>query len=614
VNGWRTVRLADVAKVGAGNSAPQNKALFEGGSYPFFRTADVGRVRVGELDTAQDHLNEKGIKGLKLHRAGTVLIPKSGASTFLDHRVIMTVDGYVSSHLATLYANEDILDRGYLFWVMQTISARDVSTDTSYPTLSLGQINDIAIPLPPLEEQRWIATALDEASAAIANATANAEKNRANARELFELERDAIVSGSGPEWIETPLGEVCQTQYGISGSMNADGKGYKIFRMGEVQDGQMVDTGAMKYIDIPEQEFEPYRLRKGDVLFNRTNSIALVGKTGIFSLDGPYCFASYLIRVNFHPARMSSRFACHVMNSRSFLDRVRAKAAQSVNQANINATILRNECIRYPRSLAMQEALADKLDGLQQVSDELAGLYERKLTQLAALKQSLLRRAFAGELTTHKRTASAPANDNFATPEFAAQVLAFAHSRHVALARAANFGHVKAQKTLHAVEAIGGLELGRRPIRDAAGPNDFAHMRQAEDWARKQGFFEFVQRTNGGYDFRQLGNYDALLDEAMQRLEQAGATAKRAVELLVDMDSDFAEIVVTTHAAWNNLILDQATITDDAIVQAARDDWHRDKLRHDKSRFHDAIRFIRTNGIEPDGSAKRVGGQESLPL
>jgi type I restriction enzyme S subunit len=397
VSGWRKVRLAEVAKVGAGNSAPQNKALFESGTYPFFRTADVGRVKVGELDTAQDYLNERGIKGLKLHPAGTVLIPKSGASTFLDHRVMMTVDGYVSSHLATLYANEDLLDHRFLFWFMQTISARDVSTDTSYPTLSLAQINAIQIPLPPLEQQRRIVATLNETFAAITTATANAEKNLANAREMFELERDAIVTGHGREWIEGPLGEVCHTQYGISGSMNSDGKGYKIFRMGEVQDGQLVDTGAMKFIDIAEPEFEPYRLRKGDVLFNRTNSIALVGKTGIFSLDGPYCFASYLIRVNFDPARISSRFACYMMNSRSFLERVRSKAAQSVNQANINATILRNERVCYPRSVAEQESLAAKLDQLQEQSDNLAEVYGTKLAHLAALKQALLDRIFSGE-------------------------------------------------------------------------------------------------------------------------------------------------------------------------------------------------------------------------
>ncbi len=590
---WPEFPLGEICTIRSGSSNTQDAVA--DGEYVFFDRSKTPKRSGRYLFDCE---------AIIIAGEGAEFRPKKYAGKFDLHQRAYAIYGFGQRILGD-----------YLFYYLEHVHEyfQRVAVGATVKSLRQRHFEELPVILPPLEEQQRVVAVLDDAFTAIATATANAEKNLANARELFEFERDAIVSANGSGWAEGRIGEVCQTQYGISGSMNADRKGYKIFRMGEVQDGQLVDTGAMKYVDIPEQEFEPYRLHKGDVLFNRTNSIALVGKTGIFSLDGPYCFASYLIRVKFDPARISSRFACYMMNSRSFLDRVRAKAAQSVNQANINATTLRNERVRYPTSVAAQQALADKLDRLRQYSDDLAAAYQTKLVHLAALKQSLFNRAFSGELTARRTTVPAPANDNFATPEFAAQILAFAHARHAAAGRSANFGHVKAQKTLHAVEAFGGLDLGRHPIRDAAGPNDFAHMRQAEDWAKNQQFFEFVQRTNGGYDFRRLESYDTLLAGAMQRLDRT-EVAKRAIELLVDMDSDWAEIVVTTHAAWNNLILDRAAITDDAIVQAARDDWHRDKLRFDKLRFHDAIRFIRGNDIVPDGSGKRVGGQESLPL
>lgn len=317
-------------------------------------------------------------------------------------------DGLLNQRVCKLTDFAAGIEPRFLFYGINSYlkEIEDVTTFTTVKHLSSKQIAAIEFPLPPFEEQRRIVAVLDEALAAIATAITNAEKNLANARELFELERDAIVNASEPSWTEGPLGEICETQYGISGSMNQEGKGYKIFRMGEVQDGQLLDTGAMKYIDIPQQEFEIYQLHKGDVLFNRTNSIALVGKTGIFLLDGPYCFASYLIRVNFDPARMSSRFACHMMNSRSFLHRVRAKGAQSVNQTNINATILRNERVHYPKDVAAQEALADKLDSLWQDTVQLAAVYEKKLAHLAALKQALLLCAFGGELTAREALAA----------------------------------------------------------------------------------------------------------------------------------------------------------------------------------------------------------------
>src|SRR6266702_2399137 len=103
---WQAMHLGDVAEISAGNSAPQEESLFKDGTYPFFRTADAGRVRFGDIYESADYLNEKGIKGLRRYPKGTILFPKSGASTFLNHRVMLGVEGCVSSHLATIVAYE----------------------------------------------------------------------------------------------------------------------------------------------------------------------------------------------------------------------------------------------------------------------------------------------------------------------------------------------------------------------------------------------------------------------------------------------------------------------------------------------------------------------------
>lgn len=144
--------------------------------------------------------------------------------------------------------------------------------------------------------------------------------------------------------------------------MNELGNGFKIFRMGEVQDGKLVDTGRMKYADIPPEEFEKYKLRAGDVLFNRTNSFELVGKTGIFELHGDYCFASYLVRLNLDRAAILPEFLNYLMNSDRFQKSVKEKASKSINQANINATILSNELICFPELLSEQQRIVEILD------------------------------------------------------------------------------------------------------------------------------------------------------------------------------------------------------------------------------------------------------------
>ena len=122
----KTVKLYDVATISTGNSAPQDEKLFEDGIYNFVRTSDVGKIRKGIIFEARDKLNDKGILKLKIFPKGTILFPKSGASTFLNHRVMLGIDAYVSSHLATIKGdNTKVLD-SYLLYILQTIDAANL--------------------------------------------------------------------------------------------------------------------------------------------------------------------------------------------------------------------------------------------------------------------------------------------------------------------------------------------------------------------------------------------------------------------------------------------------------------------------------------------------------
>jgi type I restriction enzyme S subunit len=172
---WRTVSLGEVANVGAGNSAPQEGHLFENGIYNFYRTSDVGRIRTGVISESSDKLNSEGIKGLKLHPVGTILFPKSGASTFLNHRVMLGKEGFVSSHLATIKAKADAADDKYLLYFLSTIDAKNLIQDSSYPSLKTSVIEKIVFLLPSLPIQQKIVVKLDAIFAEIDKATAAVE-------------------------------------------------------------------------------------------------------------------------------------------------------------------------------------------------------------------------------------------------------------------------------------------------------------------------------------------------------------------------------------------------------------------------------------------------------
>ncbi len=194
---YPTVELSEVCEILAGNSAPQDKELFVNGTYPFFRTADVGMVHLSDnLVRSMDNLNEAGISGLKLFPKGTILFPKSGASTFLNHRAILGVDGYVSSHLACIICDPSKIINKYLYRILISIDARSLTPDQAYPSLNLKQISGIKIPLPPLYVQEEIVKEIE-----------GYQKIISGARQVVDNYKPIIKID--PNWEIVKLDEVC---------------------------------------------------------------------------------------------------------------------------------------------------------------------------------------------------------------------------------------------------------------------------------------------------------------------------------------------------------------------------------------------------------------------
>ncbi|SFP51846.1 restriction endonuclease subunit S [Sphingomonas rubra] len=464
-------------------------------------------------------------------------------------------------------------------------------TGVAQPQITQKSLATVAIPLPPLEEQHRIVAVLDEAFAAIAIASANAQQNLANARELFDAAFRESFDHTDDGWAIYRLTDI---------SENWDYLRRPVTKSDRIA-GDIPYYGASGQVDsVRDHLFDDDLLlvsEDGANLLMRTYPIA-------FSITGKAWVNNHAHILNFDDMA-TQRLVEFYINSISVAPWVSGMAQPKLNQKALNQ-------IPVPLPpMDQRERLVAELDELAEQIGKWEANRQTRLEALAALKQSLLHRAFSGELTSKAKTAAALDSD-FATPAFAAKVVAFAYERHVAKNRVRNFGTVKAEKILHMVEAIGSVDLGRQPSREAAGPDDATHRHATWDWARSQHFFRFNKRSGGGHDFEKLSAYSGMIKEA--RTAIAGSAVEKAIELLVDMDRDFAELIATTYAAWNNLIIDRCAATDDDIVLAARDRWHRDKLRFDPSRFHDAIRFIRNNNIVPDGTAKRVGGQEALLL
>jgi len=194
-------------------------------------------------------------------------------------------------------------------------------------------------------------------------------------------------------WVWCRLGEIGEGfQYGSSTKSFKDGK-IPVLRMGNIQSASINWTDLV-YTNNNE-EIKKYCLKEGDLLFNRTNSRELVGKTGLFDSSRSAIFAGYLVRFSML-SNTSSIFANLVMNSKLHRKWCETNKTDALGQSNINATKLRDFYFPLP-PLAEQAAIVERVDRLLAMVDELEKQVTEHKVQAEELMQAVLREAFEGK-------------------------------------------------------------------------------------------------------------------------------------------------------------------------------------------------------------------------
>jgi len=183
---------------------------------------------------------------------------------------------------------------------------------------------------------------------------------------------------------------IIEAKYGTSKS--AKGGRYKYLRMNNITNEGYWDFSSLKYIDVSESEKEKYSLKINDLVFNRTNSKELVGKTAVYNSDEEVIIAGYLIRVRTKP-NVNPWYIWGYLNSKAGKLRLFNLCRNIVGMANINAQELQDiPILRPPFELQNQfAAIVEKAESLK-------AKYTQSLNELENLYGSLSQRAFKGEL------------------------------------------------------------------------------------------------------------------------------------------------------------------------------------------------------------------------
>lgn len=265
--------------------------------------------------------------------------------------------------------------------------------------ISYKQFSELELPIPPRNEQQKIAdclTSLDEVIAAENQKLETLKTYKKGLmQQLFPREGETVPRLRFPEFCNTPEWEICpfdhfvtKSFYGTSSSTSETGQ-YPVLRMGNMIDGGL-SFSNLAYLDLDPESFESIRLLPGDILLNRTNSLALVGKVSLFDREIDCITASYIVTYRLDKERINPLFCNFMLNTPRNQVAINALARPSVSQANINPTTFRKELVVSVPMLAEQQKIADCLSSL----DDLISAQAQKIDALKTHKKGLMQQLF----------------------------------------------------------------------------------------------------------------------------------------------------------------------------------------------------------------------------
>ncbi|PIR55632.1 restriction endonuclease [Candidatus Peregrinibacteria bacterium CG10_big_fil_rev_8_21_14_0_10_36_19] len=326
-------------------------------------------------------------------RSNDILIVKDGATTakvsFVDDNFPFK-EASINEHLFRIKVNTELAIPKFVFWYLFSNYGKDqVLSDFRGATvggISRAFVDKTQIPLYSLNEQKRMVKLLDRADAF--------RQKRKQAIDLLDeylksvfLEMFGNISFNPHGFNIGKIADlVSEVKYGTSAPAIEKGK-YPYLRMNNITYSGEMDISNLKYIDLAEKDEGKYLAREGDLLFNRTNSKELVGKTAVYNFTIPMAIAGYLIRVRTNEKALPEYISGY-LNSLHGKQTLMAMCKSIIGMANINAKELQSIKILMP-PVNLQEEYSKKIKKVHNLKQKMLNQSEELDNQFQALMQKL---------------------------------------------------------------------------------------------------------------------------------------------------------------------------------------------------------------------------------
>ncbi len=406
--GWTVATLGDICEIARGGSPRPIKN---------FLTNDrngVNWIKIGDASASSKYIYEtkekiktEGIKSSRLVGEGDFLLSNSMS---FGRPYIMKTTGCIHDGWLVLTDKSNLFDQDYLYYFLGSETTYkqfdDLAAGSTVRNLNTKLVRKVRVVLPPLPEQKQIVAILDEAFEGIDRAIANTEKNLANAREIFESYLNSVFSQKGDDWVEKKFSDVLlvQPRNGWSPpARNHSETGTPVLTLSSVT-GFEFDIGKVKYTNAFTKQNAHYWLKNGEFLITRSNTRELVGHVAICNgVKEPIICCDLIMKMRINEDKVKTRFAYWYFRTYKLRELIMSSArGANPTMRKINKSIVQNLPLTFPYP-PIQETIINKLDNVYKETKRLEAIYQSKLKALQELKQSILHKAFTGQLTMDKK-------------------------------------------------------------------------------------------------------------------------------------------------------------------------------------------------------------------
>lgn len=397
---WEWVKLSDVARLESGHTPSRRVPEYWDGNIPWLGIKDAKEHNGEIISQTRECTNQLGLdnSSARLLPRNTVCLSRTASVGYV---IIMGREMATSQDFVNWICSDKIDPQFLKHLLMAEKNAyRKFSSGAVHQTIYFPEVKAFHVCLPPLSEQKRIVAILDEAFGAIARAKENAARNLANARELFNSYLNRVFTEKGEGWKDASLVDLCVDDrvitYGVIKLGDAVTDGVPCLRTSNVKKLK-IDLNGMKHIEPSLSEsYGRTILQGGEVLVNVRGTLGGVAIVSEKMVGWNVSREVAVVPVNTETVDPQFvAFWVAAKNQQDWLTGVKKGAAYT----GINIEDLRRLPVHFPNKRE-QTKLVNKLESVKDSCRKMEMLHEQKIVSLDELKQSILQKAFTGQLTS----------------------------------------------------------------------------------------------------------------------------------------------------------------------------------------------------------------------